>query len=632
MAIDPPLSPTSRDSLVTNARMAAVLAEIADLLEIRGESPFKVGAYRRAADSVAHSAVDVADALRTGQRLELRGVGSSIAERLAELATTGRLAYHEALREDVPPTLLELLAIPGVGPRTAGEVWRELGIATLADLEAATRAGRLRQLRGMSARTEARIGAAIANLARRPARRMRMGEAQAVAARVVALIETLPGVGAAIACGSVRRMCETAADLDVLVETDQPEAVLAALAALPVMEPTLVVGMRGGHDRLSLQLRDGPQLDVMTMPPGVAGSYLVHFTGSAAHNVALRQRARQLGFSLSERGLALLAVDAREADDSGEAVEATQASGAAVLTFGTEAALYDALGLDLVPPELREGRAEVEAAAAGTLPHLVRLSDLRGDCHSHSDWSDGREPLEVMVGSARSAGREYQVLSDHSVSLGIANGLSRERVDQQRRVVVELNERFARQQAAGELPEGAHAGGFRLLHGCELEITSDGRLDYDEACLAAFDVVVASLHVGRRQPRQKLMDRYALAMRSPHVDIISHPSGRKIGQRPELDLDWEAFYRLAAETGTLLEINGSEERLDLDEHRIASARAAGCRFVISSDAHHRSEWSNLAWGVAIARRAWLEAHLVANTLPLEAFLGLIREKSGPISG
>jgi DNA polymerase (family 10) len=369
-----------------------------------------------------------------------------------------------------------------------------------------------------------------------------------------------------------------------------------------------------GSDRASLQLRDGPRLDVLTAPPGAAGSYLVHLTGSADHNVQLRQRARLLGWSLSEHGLVPLADEDSAAEDS------------AALTFATEADLYAFLGLAEVPPELREARGEIEAAERGALPVLVRRADLRGDCHSHSDWSDGREPLEVMAESARRDGREYQVLSDHSHSLTIARGLSPARVEAQRRVIGELNERFARELAAGELPEGASTNGFQLLHGTELEITLDGRLDYDDELLARFDVVVASLHVGRRQPRAQLMARYELAMRSPHVDIISHPSGRKIGRRAELDLDWQAFYRLAAETGTLLEINGSEARLDLDEHHIRAAMDAGCRFTIDSDAHERAEWQGLSWGCAIARRGWLGPERVANTLPREAFLALMQEK------
>ncbi|HZW01019.1 MAG TPA: helix-hairpin-helix domain-containing protein, partial [Candidatus Deferrimicrobium sp.] len=617
---------TPPDGSITNAGISAMLVEIADLLDIKGESAFKVGAYRRAAESVARSPLDVAAEVRAGRPLELRGVGPSITERLGELVASGRIAYLDTLREDVPPTLRDLLAIPGVGPRTIGEAWRELGIATLGGFEAAARDGRLREVRGLGARSEARILEAIAEAARGPARRMLIWEARALAGRVVELVEALPGVRSATVCGSLRRGCETVGDIDVLVETEQPEGVLAALAATPALEPGPVDERPAGHLRLSLRLPGGPALDVMTTPPGAAGSYLMHFTGSAAHNVALRHRARRQGWSLSEHGL--LAITGGDTDPGRGAttLELSRPGAAGLRTFASEAELYACLGLDDIPPELREGQGEIEAAETGSLPRLVRLEDLRGDCHSHSDWSDGREPLEVMVESARMAGRRYQVLTDHSVSLGIANGLSAARVEQQRRVIAELNERFARQLAAGELPAGAHPDGFQLLHGCELEITADGRLDYDDALLARFDVVVASLHVGRRQPRGQLMARYELAMRSPHVDIISHPSGRKIGQRPDLDLDWEALFRAAAETGTLLEINGSEERLDLSAERIRAAREAGCGFVISSDAHERSEWRNLDFGVAMARRGWLEADRVANSLPLEEFLALMDDK------
>ncbi len=602
-----PVDPGGAGTPLTNARIAAVLSEIADLLEIKGESSFKVGAYRRAADSVAHSGVEVAVAYREGEPPTLRGVGDSIGQRIAELVTSGHLAYHEALRADVPPTLLQLLAIPGVGPRTAGEVWRTLGIATLAELESAARDGSLRQIRGISARTEARIVEGIGELAQRPPRRMRIGEAHALAERVVALLDALPGVVSATAAGSVRRGRETVGDLDMLIETADAGSVLRAIRDLPMVE-SAETGLRGGADRSTLRLLDGPQLDIMAMPPGQTGSYLVHFTGSAAHNVALRHRARERGWSLSERGLVPL--DDEAADP---------------LTFASEADLYAYLGLAPIPPELREGRGEIEAAEVGGLPRLVERADLRGDCHSHSHWSDGREPLEVMVESARADGREYQVLTDHSQSLTIANGLSPARVEAQRRVIGELNERFAREMAIGERPAGAHPDGFLLLHGTELEITVEGRLDYPDELLAAFDVVVASLHVGRRQSRAQLMARYETAMRNPHVDIIAHPSGRKIGQRPDLDLDWEAFYRLAAETGTLLEINGSPARLDLDEHRIRAATDAGCRFTIDSDAHERADWQHLVWGTTVARRGWLNPGLVANTLPRDDFVALMRE-------
>lgn len=625
--------------LLTNSRLAAALAEMADLIDIKGDSSFKVGAYRRASDSVARSSVDVATAYRAGHPPALAGVGKSISERIAELSLTGSSPYLEDLRDQVPPTLMTFLAIPGVGPRTAGEIWRVLGIATLVELETAAREGRLRSVKGISARTEKRIIDGIGEIERRPPRRMLMGEAHLVAERVVELVSAIPGVASAVSAGSIRRFRETVGDLDVLVETETPAQVMAALRSSPAVE-----GGGGGHpgatdatdateatdatgaDRGSIRLLDGPGVDVMTMPAGVAGSYLVHFTGSAEHNVRLRQRARRLGWSLSEHGLTPLGDEsADEAGTSADGALPTPTPTALTRTFATEIELYEALGLPFIEPELREDAGEIEAAEAGALPRLVRRDELRGDCHSHSDWSDGREPLEVMVASARSMGHAYQVITDHSQSITIANGLSPERVEQQRRVIGELNESFAREVARGEAPPGADPG-FRLLHGCELEITLDGRLDYEDDLLARFDVVTASLHVGRRQPRARLMARYELALRSPHVDIITHPSGRKIGQRDDLDLDWEAFYRMAAETGTLLEVNGSEERLDLDEHRIRAALDAGCGFTIDSDAHDRTEWRNLDWGVAIARRGWLERGRVANTLELEPFLELMAQK------
>ena len=598
-----------------NEQLARIFHEISDVLEITGEVPFKISAYRRAADSVAHTPVDVVAAYRAGTPPRLEGVGKAIDEKLAELADTGRLRYHEQLLTEVPPSLVTLLAVPGIGPRTAGDLWRALGVATLADLETAAREGRLREVKGISAKTEQRILDGIAELETRPPSRMHMAEARGVADQMAMLIETYPGVRSVTAAGSVRRGRETVGDLDVLVETDQPAEVLSAVRTMAAAE-RVVAGLRTGEHRVSVQLLRGPQADVMTYPPGRGGTYHVHFTGSAAHNVRLRERARDLGWSLSEHGFASL-------DASGAAIVG---KGSEVRTFATETEVYDFLGLPFIEPELREDRGEIEAALAGRLPTLVRAGDLLGDCHSHSEWSDGKESVETVAETARRRGYAYQVLTDHSWSLTIANGLSPAQVEQQRVLIRSVNERFAREEAAGEVPEGAHPSGFRLLHGCELEIRVDGRLDYEDELLARFDVVVASLHVGRKQPRAQLMARYETALRSPHVDIIAHPSGRKIDQRPDLDLDWQAFYRLAAETGTLLEVNGSDERLDLDDRRIRSALDAGCRFTIDSDAHYLSEWDNVLWGTAQARRGWLEARHVANTRPRDEFLALMAEK------
>jgi len=592
--------------LLGNDELARILYEIGDMLEIQGELPFKVGAYRRAAESVAHSPLDIARAYRTGKPPRLPGVGKAIDEKLAELADTGRLRYYERLRRDVPPSVVTLLQVPGLGSRTAGELWRQAGISSLEDLEKAAREGRLRKLRGMSQKTEERLLDGLRTLRRRPPRRMRLGTAADIVARVSRTFDGAAGVRQVVPAGSFRRRRETVADIDLLVETDQPAEVIARLHASPAVERVGGHGGRSGAHRTTVQLMRGPQVDLMTMPVGAAGTYLVHFTGSAEHNVRLRELARDLGWSLSEHGFVRL-------DESGEPLAGDRAERR---TFATENEVYDFLGLSFIAPELREDRGEIEAARAGSLPNLVERSQLQGDCHTHSDWSDGHLSIERMAETARALGLRYQVLTDHSHSLTIAGGLTPERVEQQRRIIGQLNERFAR-----EAPD------FRLLHGCEMEIRTDGRLDYDDRLLRRFDVVVASLHVGRRQPRAQLMARYRVALRNPHVDIIAHPSGRKIGIREDLDLEWDAFYREAAETGTILELNGSDERLDLDDRRARAAHDAGCRFTIDSDAHYRHEFDNLEWGVSQARRAWLEPSDVLNTLPLDQFLAAVRQNS-----
>jgi DNA polymerase (family X) len=584
--------------LLGNEELARIFYEIGDMLEIQGELPFKIGAYRRAAESIAHSPVDIARAYRAGKPPRLQGVGKAIDEKLAELSDTGRMRYYERLRRDVPPHVVKLLDVPGLGPRTAGELWRQAGIGSIEALEEAARAGRLRGLRGISAKTEQKLLEGLDTLRRRPPRRLRLGTIADIVARVVRTIEKAPGVTDVVPAGSFRRRRETIADIDLLVETNDPAAVIATLHRSPWVEQVGGHGGRtGGQTRTTVQLMRGPQLDLMTMPPGAAGTYLVHFTGSAEHNVRLREIARDRGWSLSEHGFTALDDPTRR------------------LTFASEAEVYEFLGLPFIPVELREDRGEIEAAREGRLPDLVDMGDLLGDCHTHSEWSDGHYTIEQMCRHWIAQGLRWQVLTDHSQSLSIARGLTPERVEQQRRIIGELNETFAR--------EGTD---FRLLHGCELEIRTDGRLDYEDNLLARFDVVVASLHVGRRQPREQLMARYRTALRSPHVDIIAHPSGRKIGLRDDLDLDWDAFYREAAETRTVLEVNGSDERLDLDEHRARAALDAGNRFVVDSDAHYTHELENLAWGISQARRAWLQKGDVLNTLPLDDFAAAIGAK------
>jgi DNA polymerase (family 10) len=377
---------------------------------------------------------------------------------------------------------------------------------------------------------------------------------------------------------------------------------------------------RGGH-KSAIRLMRGPQVDLMVMPPGAAGAYRIHFTGSKEHNVRLRARARDRGWSLSEYGFQRIGEDGEPL--TGDAAE--------LRTFATEAEAYAFLDLPFIEPELREDQGEIEAALAGTLPVLITKADLRGDCHTHSDWTDGSQPIEVMAEAARRRGYQYQVLTDHTQSLAITNGLTPERVEEERAVIAALNARFAAEEAAGTAPPEAPAEGFRLLHGCELEVRADGQLDYEDELLARFDVVVASVHVARRQSRAELTTRTLNAIRSPHVDIIAHPAGRMIQTRDDLDLDWEAVYAAAAANGTALEINGSPHRLDLSAERARRAVAAGCILTIDSDAHHTRELDDTRWGVAQARRGWVTAADVLNTRSRADLLAWVGAKADRIA-
>ena len=614
------LARTMRGVTTTNDDLARAFHEIGDILEVKGEIPFKTIAYHRAADAIAKAPFDVASAYAAGDRRPIAGVGQAIGDKIVEMATTGHIALHDRLRAEVPPGVVDLLRIRGVGPKTVRLVWEDLGIDSMEDLRRAAEAGHLRGLRGISAGTEQRILEGIALLASRP-QRMLLDRAQAISDALVAQLADTPGVTRIVQAGSLRRRRETVGDLDLLVETDAPETVIDRFVHLPGVEG--IIG--AGKVKAAVRLAGGPQVDLMVMPPGEAGTYLVHFTGSAAHNVRLRGIARDRGWSLSEKGF--LRLDAGGEPATGEpATGDATAAAAELLTFEDEAGAYGFLGLPFIEPELREDEGEVEAGYAGRLPSLVTLADLRGDLHSHSEWSDGVHAIELMAEAARRRGYAYQVLTDHSQGLGIAHGLEPARVELQRGIIAALNARYAAEEAAGSLPPGADPGGFRLLHGCELEVRADGRLDYEDDLLERFDLVVASVHVGRRQPRAELTRRTLNAIRSPHVDVIAHPAGRMIQDRDDLDLDWDAVFEAAAATGTALEINGSPHRLDLAPERAHRAVEAGCLLAIDSDAHRTEELADVRWGVDQARRAWVGPRHVLNTRSLEEILAWVAAK------
>jgi DNA polymerase (family 10) len=611
-AHDPAVDEDAQHDL-TNGDLARIFHDIGDMLEVKGELVFKTVAYHRAADAIGRSPVDLVAAYRAGEAPKVPGVGAAISDKIKELATTGHMAFYDRLCAEVPPSLVELLRIPGLGPKSVRQIHAELGIETMDALREAAEAGRLQSIRGLSAKTEQLVLEGIARMESAP-KRMLLHRAEATILGLMQALTDTPGLRSIEPAGSFRRRRESIGDLDLLAETDDGPGLIERFTTLGVIDHVV---NKGGY-KAAVRLLRGPQADLMVMPPGEAGTYRIHFTGSKEHNVRLRERARDQGWSLSEKGFLRI----------GEDGEPLIGDAAELRTFATEAEAYAFLGLPFIEPELREDRGEIEAALAGTLPRLIDLDDLRGDLHSHSDWSDGTHSIEVMAEAARRRGHAYQVLTDHSQSLAIARGLAPDRVEQQRTIIAELNARYAAEEAAGTAPPETPPEGFRLLHGCELEIRADGGLDYPDELLERFDLVVASVHVSRRQSRDDLTRRTLNGIRNPHVDVIAHPSGRMIGTRDDLDLDWDAVYAEAARTGTVLEMNGSPHRLDLAVERARRAVEVGCLLSIDSDAHKTAEYDHLRWGVSQARRAWVEPRHVLNTRSRADVLAWVAGKPG----
>jgi DNA polymerase (family X) len=572
------------DAVISNAEMARIFSEIGDMLEILGEVVYKAVAYRRVADAVERYPDDVAALFRRGEPPKLPGAGAALTAKLDELAQTGRLEYHERLRAQVPDGLLDILRVPGIGPKTVRLLFTELGIDSVDALRAAAEDGRLRSVRGLSERTERNVLEGIARIERRSSRLL-VHDADALVAGIVERLADTRGVRRIQPAGSLRRRRSTIGDIDLLAAVDDPAAVIAALDAMPEVEKVL----SAGTDKSSIVLRDGPQVDLMVCPPEAWGSHLVHFTGSRDHNIALRGIALDRGWSLSEKGFKVI--------ESG-----------ALLLDAEEADVYERLGLPWIPPELREGDGEVEAAREGTLPALVTRDDVRGDTHTHSDWTDGVDSIEAMARAARDLGHEYIVLTDHSPSLGIARGLVPERVEAQRAEIARVN---------------AELAPFRILHGTELEIRADATLDYPDELLARFDIVIASIHTGRGQSSEQLMRRALAALENPHVDVLAHPSGRIVNRRDPLPLDWPRLFEAAARTGTALEINGSP-RLDLEDGLARAAGRAGARLTLASDAHRTEELAQQRYAVDVARRAWLEPDQLLTTRGADDLLELVR--------
>ena len=573
---------------MTNKELADTFLLIADLLEIKGENFYKTNAYRKAAESLMDLSQDARVIWEAGELESIPGVGKAIAEKIDELLRTGELEFLNKLTAEVPETLALLTKIPDLGPKKVKLFWEQLGVTTMAELEDAARKGLLADLPGMGEKSQAKVLAGIEALQRRQSDRTPLGDIWDFAQAQLAFLRGLPGVTAAEAAGSFRRRRDTVGDLDILVAAEDSAPVMEAFAGQSMVSH---IEGRGGT-KTSVEYSNGFRAQVWVHPPERFGTALQYATGSKEHNVKVREHALAQGYSLSEHAL-------------------TRADGSEILC-ATEPEVYETIGLPYIPPELREDRGEVQAAKAGTLPQLLELDDIISELHCHSTWSDGRGTIREMVEGALARGRKVIAITDHSRSMGIANGLSVERLIEQRAEIEALR------------PE--YEGRITILHGTELEIKADATLDFPDDILAELDIVVASLHVGMRQPREQVTERMLAAIGNPHVDIIAHPTNRLLPDRPGSDLDMEAIFAAAKAHGTVLEINANPQRLDLNDIHARRALDLGITLAIDTDAHHPEHLDLLHFGVSTARRAWAEPENMINTWPVEKLLAWLNSR------
>ncbi len=560
----------------TNADLAAAFDQVADLLELQQANPFRVRAYRNAARLVGELKLDLASLVEQGRPLpRLPGIGADLAGKIEEFARAGRLALLERLRKQIPAGVAEMLRLPGLGPKRVRALYDELHVTTLPALARAARDGRIRELAGFGARTEARILEAIDAHGRRP-QRLKLVAAAQHAAALLGWLRQAPGVREATAAGSLRRSRETVGDLDLLAAADDGAVVCRHLAAYPEVAEVRAAG----DTRATVVLASGVQVDLRVVPQKSYGAALLYFTGSKAHNIRLRTLALERGLKLNEYGLF---------------------RGRRVVAAATEEQIYGALGLPWIAPELREDRGEIEAALKRRLPTLIDRADLAGDLHAHTNWSDGTASIEAMARAALAHGLSYLAISDHSRRLTVAHGLDPVRLAKQCAEVEAVN---------------AKLDGVELLTGIEVDVLDDGGLDLPDAALAPLDVVIAAVHSKFDLPRAAQTRRILAALDRPKVRILAHPLGRLIDRREPYDVDMLAVIRKCRERGVALELNAHPERLDLTDVACRMAKDEGARVAINSDAHAEHEFDNLDFGIGQARRGWLEKADVINTRPL----------------
>ncbi len=568
-----------------NSIVAQRLNEIASLMEFDGEPFFKIKAYERAARSVEDSQTAVEALIASGEIGELPGVGKAISQKIADIVATGSCKYLDELRAKFPPTILELLSVPGIGAKTAVSLYQELGVSGLDDLRKAIDDGSIARVPRLGPKTIENLKARLERLGAHP-KRMRLGDAWPLAQSIVAALAALPVAKNVVVAGSLRRMERSVRDLDVICTSAKPEKVLEAFVSLPIVERVSAKGTT----KATIWAAPGISVDCRVVAHECFGNLLQHFTGNKEHNVLLREFAQRKGLKVSEYGIE---------DEAGTVVTCTD-----------EAAVYAALGLQYIPPEMRLGLDEIDLARRGAIPSLVELGDIRGDLHDHTEWSDGVCTIEQMARAAAQRKREYLSISDHSPGRAVANGLSIERLREQMQIVASVRDAY----------------GVLLLTGSEVDIRADGSLDLPDDVLAGLDVVVASIHSSFRATKEQQTKRLLGAIENPYVAIIGHPTGELIEEREGYEFDVDAVFRAAARTGTALEINANPARLDLSADRARRARELGCTISIDTDAHRPGDMDNMLFGVATARKAGFTKDRVLNTRPVGEVLEFVRAK------
>jgi len=566
-----------------NEVVAALLQELADLTSITGGEAFKARVYERAARAVAGYNLDVSTLDLKGLQ-EIPNVGKSIAEKIQEFTGTGRIGSLDRLRAKIPAGVQALTAIPTLGPKKAMVLYEQLGVSSVAELEAAIEAGKLSDLRGFGPKTAENITQGIAQL-RQGGGRVLISTAMRVAEEIVGELSTVTGCARCTYAGSLRRMRDSIGDVDILAAADESGPLMDAFRALPLVAAVVAAG----PTKTTIRTTGGLQVDLRVVPPAAWGAALQYFTGAKAHNIRTREIAVRKGLKLSEYGLF------RVEDDT-------------LVVSETEEEVYEQLGLPLIPPTLREDRGEIEAALAGTLPALLSIEDIRGDLHTHTDLTDGVASLEDMLAAARQRGLSYYAVTDH------AKDLPMQRM---------TDEKMLAQRAQ---LRGLAGGRMTLLHGTELNIGPTGDVDWDADFLAGFDICVASVHSHFTQPVEQMTRRFVRACENPYVNVIGHPTTRQIGRRPQVEADWDTVFATAARTGTAIEINAYPDRLDLPDDLILRAKRHGVRFAVNTDSHATVHLDHLRYGIGIAQRGWLTRDDVVNAWPLGKLRAFVKAK------